>query len=71
WYTALSGTSMATPICAGIVAQMLQADPSLTPGQVKERLMKTARAYPGLDANSQGAGLINARAAVNETEKDA
>ncbi|HZX47460.1 MAG TPA: S8 family peptidase [Clostridia bacterium] len=70
WYTTLSGTSMATPICAGIVTQMLQAEPSLTPGQVKERLMKTAKAYPGLDANSQGAGLINARAAVNEIEKD-
>ncbi len=64
WYTTLSGTSMATPICAGIVAQMLQANPSLTPGQVKERLKKTAKAYPGLDANSQGSGLINARAAV-------
>ena len=71
WYATLSGTSMATPICAGIVAQMLQADPSLTPGQVKERLMKTAKAYPGLDPNSQGAGLINARAAVNETADNA
>lgn len=66
WYTTLSGTSMATPICAGIVAQMLQVDPSLTPDQVKERLMKTAKAYPDLDENSQGAGLINARAAVSK-----
>jgi serine protease AprX len=66
WYTTLSGTSMATPICAGIVAQMLQVNPSLTPGQVKERLMKTAKAYPDLDANSQGAGLINALAAVKD-----
>ncbi len=64
WYTTLSGTSMATPICAGVVAQMLQVNPSLTPDQVKERLMKTAKAYPNLDANSQGAGLINAKDAV-------
>ena len=64
WYTTLSGTSMATPICAGIVAQMLQVNPSLTPGQVKARLKKTAKAYPDLDSNSHGAGLVNARDAV-------
>jgi serine protease AprX len=64
WYTSLSGTSMATPICAGIVAQMLQANPNLTPEQVKTKLMKTARSYPDIDANIQGAGLINAYDAV-------
>jgi len=43
---------------------MLQVNPSLTPDQVKARLKKTAKAYPDLDSNSQGAGLINARDAV-------
>jgi serine protease AprX len=38
----LSGTSMATPVVSGAVALMLQKTPSLTPDQVKARLMKSA-----------------------------
>jgi serine protease AprX len=41
-YFVLSGTSMATPVVSGAVALMLQQTPSLTPDQVKARLMKTA-----------------------------
>jgi len=41
-YYELSGTSMATPVVSGAVAQMLQQNPALTPDQVKARLMKTA-----------------------------
>jgi serine protease AprX len=38
----LNGTSMATPVVSGVIADILQAQPSLTPDQVKARLMKTA-----------------------------
>lgn len=38
----LNGTSMATPVVSGAVADLLQGQPSLTPDQVKARLMKTA-----------------------------
>jgi serine protease AprX len=41
-YFVLSGTSMATPMVSGAAALMLQQDPTLTPDQVKARLMKTA-----------------------------
>jgi serine protease AprX len=41
-YFRLSGTSMATPAVSGAAAILLQASNSLTPDQVKARLMKTA-----------------------------
>jgi serine protease AprX len=46
-YFRLSGTSMAAPLVSGTAALMLQRIPSLTPDQVKIRLMKTAsKSYP-------------------------
>src|SRR6267154_2582416 len=41
-YFTLSGTSMATGVVSGVVADLLQKSPYLTPDQVKGRLMKTA-----------------------------
>jgi serine protease AprX len=46
-YFTLSGTSMATGVVSGMVADMLQAHPTLTPDQVKARLMKSAsKSFP-------------------------
>ena len=42
FYFELSGTSMATGVVSGAVADLLQAHPTLKPDQVKARLMKTA-----------------------------
>ena len=41
-YFTLSGTSMATGVVSGAIADLLQAHPGLTPDQVKARLMKSA-----------------------------
>ncbi len=42
-FAKFSGTSMASPCVAGIVALMLQANPTLTPQQIKNVLHNTAR----------------------------
>jgi subtilisin family serine protease len=64
-YLSLSGTSMATPVVSGTVALMLQANPALTPNQVKAILQYTAEASAGIDVLTQGAGFLNARGAVH------
>jgi serine protease AprX len=46
-YLQLSGTSMATPFVSAAAALLIQQNPSLTPDQVKARLMLTAtKAFP-------------------------
>jgi serine protease AprX len=70
-YVTFSGTSMATPFVAGTVALVLDADPSLTPQQVKDLLKSTAqyRGDPTLTKNIDwGWGLVDVYAAVAEAE---
>jgi serine protease AprX len=64
-YLSLSGTSQASPVVAGTVALMLQANPSLTPNAVKAILQYTAEMYDGHSYLAQGAGFLNARGAVD------
>ncbi len=60
-----SGTSMATPHVAGVVALMRQANPNLTSAQVREILLDTATDLgPQGNDNSYGMGIVNAYAAV-------
>jgi serine protease AprX len=64
-YLSLSGTSMAAPVVSGTVALMLQANPDLTPNEVKAILQYTSQAYAGYDRLTQGAGFLNAKGAVD------
>jgi serine protease AprX len=57
-YTQASGTSMATPHCAGVAALLKSAFPDLTPQQAKEVLMSTAIDLK-LDPNTQGKGRVD------------
>ena len=80
-YGLFSGTSAACPQVAGIVALMLERNPSLTPAQVRDRLKKSARdvkkgttatghtATTGPDL-ATGAGLADAKWAYLNTMAD-
>ena len=68
-YAEASGTSMATPHAAGVVALMQSARKQrglafLSPATVKSTLSSTAVLIAGVAARKQGAGLIDATAAV-------
>jgi len=80
-YLRLSGTSMATPVVAGAAALLIQQNPSITPDQVKARLMKTAnKSLPlfssaisflfgqSFDIFTVGAGYIDINAALTSTD---
>lgn len=66
FYTQISGTSMATPFVAGTVALLLDADPTLTPDQIKSILTQTATRMPGFEDYEVGAGYLNAYAAIDK-----
>lgn len=57
-YKHVDGTSFAAPIVSSVVAQMLEANPRLTPQQVKRILIDTAIRLEGVDVNRQGWGTI-------------
>ena len=57
---------MAAPIVSSIVAQMLEANPALTPVEVRELLLKTARPLKDVPRARQGYGVVNAAGAVAE-----
>jgi serine protease AprX len=63
-YLSLSGTSMATPVVAGTVALMLEANPNLTPNMVKAILQFTAEEKRNVSYLAQGAGFLNTLGAV-------
>ena len=62
-YMSLSGTSMSAAVVSGGVALLLQANPGLTPAQVKLALQTTATYMPDAGLIGGGAGSINLRAA--------
>ena len=69
-YNTISGTSMAAPHVAGIVAQLFQKSPAATPAQVEQALTTTAHryafgaAYTGGSSYDKGHGLVDVVAAA-------
>lgn len=66
YYTTGSGTSFSAPQVAGAIALMLEANPNLTPAQVRDILQRTATPLPPYYVYEVGAGMLNAQAAVTE-----
>lgn len=62
-YRGTSGTSLSSPLIAGVAALVLQAHPYLTPFQVREALRETADRAQNPD-NNYGWGLLNAYEAI-------
>jgi serine protease AprX len=63
-YKFVDGTSFAAPIVSSIVACLLEANPKLTPQQVKRILIDTAERVDGVEVERQGWGVVAPRKAV-------
>ncbi|HVQ40364.1 MAG TPA: S8 family serine peptidase [Pyrinomonadaceae bacterium] len=64
-YTQISGTSMAAPHMAGVIANILDANPYLLPDDVKSIIERTATPLATYDEFEVGAGMANVHAAVD------
>ena len=74
-FNTISGTSMATPHIAGIVAQLAQANPNATPAQIENAIKSTAYKFAfgapyeagplGTTSFDKGYGLVDVVAAAN------
>lgn len=64
-YASYSGTSMATPHVAGLVALMAAANPQATASQIRSAIFSTAVPVSSLAGKVATGGLINAASAVN------
>lgn len=69
-YTCASGTSMSAPVITGIIALMEEASRGrLTPEQAYRALTRTARPLAGYAEWEQGAGYVDAAAAVRAVRR--
>jgi serine protease AprX len=64
YYTTASGTSFSAPQVAGTIALMLEANPNLTPANVRDILQRSATPLAPYYQHEVGAGMLNAHAAV-------
>lgn len=59
-----SGTSMATPVVAGVAALVLAKNPKLSVDELRKRLLKSVDKLDGLKGKVESGGRINAAKAV-------
>ena len=71
-WVSMSGTSMASPLVAGVVGLMLAVEPRLTAAQVESIIRRTAKPLPGASftwSNAAGFGVIDPEACLVETSR--
>jgi len=64
-----TGATNATAQVSGIAALMLEADPQLTPQELGNILRETADPMPRAHPSAQGAGMVNAAAAIEKLKQ--
>ena len=70
YYQHSDGTSFASPIVCSIIAQMLEANPKLTPSMVREILLTTARPLAYENNVRQGYGTVQAGHALMRAKNE-
>ena len=68
-YRKSTGTSMAAPHVTGTVALLLEADPGLSPSEIKSILQASADRLDGVNQDEQGAGVLNVAQALSRISK--
>jgi len=69
-YQHVDGTSFAAPVVSSVVAQMIEANPGLSPAGLKNILISTADRLSSASVLRQGYGALNARRAVLAAERE-
>ena len=57
YYVTMSGTSVSTPIVAGVALRLIKSNPNYTPDQIKHMLLTSTVSIDG-DRNSEGFGML-------------
>lgn len=68
-YQHSDGTSFAAPIVCSIIAQMLEANADLSPADIRDLLLRTARPLAGVSKERQGFGVVHPYSAVYHAEE--
>ena len=63
-YSSFSGTSMATPHVAGVVALLWSNETQMNAAEIKNRILTTARRLPSLTGKSRTGGTVDAYSAL-------
>jgi subtilisin family serine protease len=66
-YTTMSGTSMATPGVAGVMALILSKNPGISPEEMSQLLEETALSFSPFKSNTFGSGRVDALEAILNT----
>jgi serine protease AprX len=69
-YQHVDGTSFAAPIVSSVVAQMIEANPQLSPAAIKNILVSAADRIAGAPVLRQGYGVLNARRALRMARRE-